>query len=155
MNNRLTRRFILKNAENLKNLNFSIPIRYERYYINDNLRIQKNIIYEKQVLMDNNIVLREKIDINEFEDLKKKAYKEIIRDSYVYLDDEKISIKKYYGMYEGLIRIEVKFETEKEMKEYQRLIWMGEEITDSLLAFDRDLSKLDRELFLKELNKYI
>lgn len=155
MNNRLTRRFILNNTENLKNLNFSIPIRYERYYINDNLRIQKNIIYEKQVLMDNNIVLREKIDINEFEDLKKKAYKEIIRDSYVYLDDEKISIKKYYGMYEGLIRIEVKFETEKEMKEYQRLIWMGEKITDSLLAFDRDLSKLDRELFLKELNKYI
>lgn len=156
MNNRLTRRFILKNTENLKNLNFSIPIRYERYYINDNLRIQKKYdIYEKQVLMDNNIVSREKIDINEFEDLKKKAYKEIIRDSYVYLDDEKISIKKYCGMYEGLIRIEVKFKTKKEMKEYKRLIWMGEEITDSLLAFDRDLSKLDRELFLKELNKYI
>ena len=155
MNNRLTRRFILNNTENLKNLNLSIPIRYERYYINDNLRIQKkDDLYEKEVFMYNN-VSREKIDINEFENLKKKAYKEIIRDSYLYLDDEKISIKKYYGMYEGLIRIEVKFKTEKEMKKYKRLIWMGEEITDSLLAFDRDLSKLDRELFLKELNKYI
>ena len=45
MNNRLTRRFILKNTENLKNLNFSIPIRYERYYINEKLRIQKKDNY--------------------------------------------------------------------------------------------------------------
>ena len=153
MNIRLTRRFIL---DNMDNLNLSIPIRYERYYINDNLRIQKkNDIFEKEILKDNNIILKEQIDIIEFEFLKQKAYKEIIKDNYMYLDDEKISIKKYYNTYEGLIRIEVKFETEKEMKAYQRLIWMGEEITDSLLAFDKDLSKLDRELFLKELNKYI
>lgn len=156
MNKRLTRRFLLKNSENLKNLNLSSPIRYERYYINDNLRVQKkNNIYEKQVLIENNISSKENIDINEFESLKQKAYKEIIRDSYLYLDDENISIKKYYGIYDGLIRIEVKFKNEKEMKEYKKLGWMGEEISNSLLAFDRDLSKLNRELFLKEIKKYI
>ena len=73
----------------------------------------------------------------------------------MYLDDEKISLKKYYGIYDGLIRIEVKFKNEKEMKEYKKLGWMGKEITDSLLAFDIDLSKLDRESFLLEIKKYI
>ena len=156
MNKRLTRRFLLKNSENLKNLNLSSPIKYERYYINDNLRVQKkNNVCEKEILIKNNILSKENIDINEFENLKQKAYKEIIRDSYLYLDDEKISVKKYYGIYNGLIRIEVKFKNENEMKEYKKLEWMGEEITDSLLAFDRDLSKLDRELFLKEIKKYI
>ena len=33
--------------------------------------------------------------------------------------------------------------------------WMGEEITYSKLAFDKDLSKLNREEFLKELKKYL
>lgn len=156
MNKRLTRRFILNNNEKLKTLNLSSPIRYERYYINDNLRIQKkNNLYEKEVLIENNILSKENIDINKFENLKKEAYKEIIRDSYLYLDDEKISLKKYYGIYDGLIRIEVKFKNEKEMKEYKKLGWMGKEITDSLLAFDMDLSKLDRKSFLIEIKKYI
>ena len=35
---RFTRRYIIYS---LSNLNLSNPIRYERYYINDNLRIQK------------------------------------------------------------------------------------------------------------------
>lgn len=38
MNERLTKRYIIKNIENLE---LSIPLRYERYYINDYLRIQK------------------------------------------------------------------------------------------------------------------
>lgn len=153
MEKRLTRRFILNNMDNLK---VSDPIRYERYYINDGLRIQKKKdIYEKEILNNKNIIIeKETIDINEFESLKNTAYKEIIRDSYLYLEDKKISIKKYYGIYDGLIRIEVKFKNESEMKEYKKLTWMGKEITDSPLAFDKDLSKLDREQFLKELSKY-
>ena len=37
---RLTRRFII---QSLKDVNVNNPVRYERYYINDNLRIQKKI----------------------------------------------------------------------------------------------------------------
>ena len=45
---RLTRRFII---QSLDNVNINSPIRYERYYINDNLRIQsKNNILEKEIL---------------------------------------------------------------------------------------------------------
>ncbi len=52
---RLTKRYII---DSLKGLNLSNPIRYERYYINDGLRIQKkNDKYEKEILDDmNNIV---------------------------------------------------------------------------------------------------
>ena len=119
MNKRLTRRFIIKS---LDKLNLSSPIRYERYYINNTLRIQKkNDKYEKEILDENNMVLtKETINKNEFETLKHNSYKEIIRDSYLYLDDDRISIKKYYGIYEGLLRVEVEFKTEEEMNSYKK-----------------------------------
>jgi len=45
---RLTRRFIINS---LHNLNLSDPIRYERYYINDKLRIQKkDNKYQKEIV---------------------------------------------------------------------------------------------------------
>lgn len=42
---RLTRRFIV---ESLDNISLSSPIRYERYYINEKLRIQKKTIIMKK-----------------------------------------------------------------------------------------------------------
>lgn len=148
---RLTRRFL---TFDIGALNLSEPIRYERYYINDELRIQKkNNVYEKEILKDNVVISKEQISFDEFMGLKEKAYKEIIRDSYLYLEDDRISIKKYYGMYEGLIRVEIEFQSIDELKKYEKEKWMNKEITLSPLAFDRDLSKLDRELFLRELGK--
>lgn len=55
---RLTRRYI---TESLNNLNLSEPIRYERFYINKNLRIQKrDNKLEKEILDDNNKVIEKK-----------------------------------------------------------------------------------------------
>lgn len=151
---RLTRRFILKTIDGL---NLSSPIRYERYYINDNLRVQKKgNVFEKEVLdKENNIVLKVKIKEDEFNKLKDVAYSKIIRDSYLFLDDDRISIKKYLENYEGLIRVEVSFESVLEMNNYIKEIWMDKEITFSSLAFDKDLSKLTKKEFLSELNRYI
>lgn len=150
---RLTRRFFVRT---LSNLNLSSPYRYERYYISDSLRIQKkNDLYEKEILDDKNVVIEKtKIAENEFLELKKDAYKEIIRDSYLFLDDQRISIKKYYNDYAGLNRVEVEFSTIEEMNSYEKETWMGEEITNSPLAFDKYLSKLAKEEFSKELKKY-
>ena len=151
---RLTRRYIVNS---LNNLNLSNPIRYERFYINDNLRIQnRDNKLEKEVLDDNNKVI-EKLEIEEelFIKLKQEAYSEIIRDSYLYLDDDRISIKKYYGKYEGLNRVEVEFSSVEEMKCYEKEEWMGKEITNSPLAFDKYLSKLSNEEFKSELNIFI
>ena len=81
--------------------------------------------------------------------LKTKAYKKIIRDSYLFLDDERISIKIYYGDYKGLNRVEINFKTEEEMALFTPLLWMGKDITLSQLAFDKDLSKLSKREFQK------
>lgn len=151
---RLTRRFIIAS---IKNIPLSKPIRYERYYINDKLRIQKKgNCYEKEILNEeNDLIERISITKEEFLKLKSNAYSRIVRDSYLYLKKNNISIKKYYGDYEGLNRIEVKFFTLNEMNSYDKEIWMGKEITSSPLAFDKDLGKLNRKEFLEELNKYL
>lgn len=154
MEKRLTRRFIIKT---LNGLNLSNSIRYERYYINDNLRIQlKNNLLEKETLNNDNIVVsKEKISKEEFSSLKEKAYKKIIRDSYLYLEDKRISIKKYYDSYFPFIRVEIEFSSKEEMVTYQKESWMGQEITDSPLGFDKYLSKLNRDEFIKEIDKYL
>lgn len=55
---RLTRRFII---QSLDNININSPIRYERYYINDDLRIQsKNNMLEKEILDKDNIIISKK-----------------------------------------------------------------------------------------------
>ena len=151
---KLTKRFI---TSSLDNLNLSTPIRYERYYISDTLRIQKKgNTYEKEILNENNTVTRkENISESEFLSLKENAYSKIIRDSYLYLDDKRVSIKKYLGDYQGLYRVEVTFTNKKEENSYQKETWMGQEITKSPLAFDKDLSKLSKEKFKKELKKYL
>lgn len=104
---RLTKRYIVKEIDDLM---LSELIRYERYYINDNLRIQrKGKLIEKEILRDNIVLEKNVIDEKEFDDLKLQSNKMIIRDSYLYLLDSRVSIKKYYGDYEELIRVEVKF----------------------------------------------
>ncbi len=149
---KLTKRYIICS---LDNLNLSKPIRYERYYINDKLRAQrKDNKYEKEILDNHNNVI-EKIDISkeEFLKLKESSYSEIIRDSYLFLDDSRISIKKYLGKYAGLYRVEITFSSLEEENEYIKEKWMGQEITDSSLAFDKDLSKLSIDEFKRELIK--
>lgn len=150
---RFTKRFIINSIENLE---LSKPISYERYYINNELRIQKkDTKYQKEILdVENNVI--EKIEITkvEFCKLKKKSYSKIIRNSYLYLKDSRVSIKEYLDKYKGLYRVEVKFKSEKEKDEYVKEWWMGKEITHSPLAFDKDLSKLSNEGFKTELRKY-
>lgn len=149
----LTKRYI---TFSLDAINVGPAIRYERYYINNNLRIQKKgNKYQKEALdNNNNIIEKTTISKIEFQSLKEKSYSKIIRESYLYLDDDRVSIKKYLGDYQGLYRVEVTFKTKEEENSYQKEIWMGKEITNSPLAFDKDLSKLSKEEFQKELEKY-
>lgn len=151
---RLTKRYIIGS---LNNLNLSKPIRYERYYINDSLRVQrKDNKYQKEILDNyNNVIEKVNISKSEFLKLKENSYSEIIRDSYLFLEDSRISIKKYLGKYLGLYRVEITFNSIKEEKEYIKETWMGQEITYSPLAFDKDLSKLSIDEFNMELKKYL
>ena len=135
----------------------SEPIKYERYYINDTLRIQnKNNVYQKEIIdEDNNIIEKFEISEVEFLKLKENANARIIRNSYLFLDDERISIKEYLEKYLGLLRVEISFNSEKEEKMYRKEKWMGNEITNSPLAFDKYLCKLSEKEFKEELNKYL
>lgn len=149
-----TKRYIISS---LKGLNLSKPIRYERYYINNRLRIQnKNENYEKEILDDENNIV-EKIEISkvEFLSLKETANAKIIRNSYLYLEDKRISIKEYLEKYMGLYRVEVNFNSIEEESDYKKESWMGNEITNSPLAFDLYLSKLSDDEFREELDKYL
>ena len=151
---KLTKRYIINS---LDKLNLSEPIRYERYYIDEKLRIQnKKGEFQKEILDDeNNIIEKIKISKDEFYRLKEAAYSEIIRDSYLFLDDKRGSIKKYLGKYNGLYRVEVKFNSVEEENSYVKESWMGKEITNSPLAFDLFLSKLSKNEFREELKKYL
>ena len=114
---KLTKRYIINS---LDKLNLSEPIRYERYYINDKLRIQnKNGEFQKEILdNENNIIEKIEISKSEFYSLKETAYSEIIR-------DKRVSIKKYLGKYNGLYRVEVKFNSVEEENSYVKESWMG------------------------------
>lgn len=151
---KLTKRYIINS---LNNLNLSNPIRYERYYINDNLRVQmKDNKYQKEILDNcNNVIGKVDISKSEFLKLKENSYSEIIRDSYLFLEDSRISIKKYLGKYLGLYRVEITFNSIAEENNYIKENWMGKEITNSPLAFDKDLSKLSVDEFNIELKKYL
>ena len=149
---RLTRRFFVKS---LKGLELSSPIIYERYYISDHVRIQKrDDVFEKEIISENGLTTKTKISQSDFDKLKELSGNCIVRESYLYLRDDRVSVKKYLGKYEGLIRAEVEFETKQEMDEYQKEAWMGAEITDTPLAFDGLLNGLDEREFRKLLEEY-
>lgn len=152
-NKRLSKRFLLLDSCPKK---LSEPRRYERYYLNNQTRVQKKgQKYEKEELSINNIVLT-KIEISEeeFLNLIKNCSKKIIRDSYLLLDCPNISIKVYKETYEGLSRIEVDFKSKEEMDAYQKEYWMGPEITDTPLAFDARLIELSQEKFQEILKQF-
>ncbi len=138
---RLTKRYIINEINNLE---LSEPIKYERYYLNDNIWIQ---IFEKEVLKNNTVIEKEQINKEEFNILKKEESIKIIRESYLYLKDNRVSIKKYLGKYKGLIRVEVKFSSKTEMNNYKKENWMGSNITDTPLVFDQQLCKLTTQEF--------
>ena len=114
----LTRSFLIKTLDGLK---VSDPWLYERFYINDNIRIQnKNGRFEKEVLNDKGeIIEKNTIGEEEFLSLAKQAEKKIARKSYLYLGDTRISIKEYLDDYAGFIRAEVKFKDKAEQEKYR------------------------------------
>ena len=61
---RLTKRYIIKTIDNL---DLTKPIRYERYYINDQLRVQKKSdIYQKEILDKGNCITVSPVDGSAF-----------------------------------------------------------------------------------------
>lgn len=135
----------------------STPISYERHYIYSNkeieLRVQKKgekyELERKQVSSEHGReTVKVEISENEFNELKKLSKGSIIRDSYLVEDDKyDISIKVYHGSHEGLIRVEVEFESEDDAKSFEPYDWMGKEITESELGRDSRLLGVSNDRF--------
>jgi len=154
----IERKFLVKNMPDISGIQ---PVYYERYFlkIEDGYqeRIQrKGDRYEfetkKLVPSIGNVSHHEKtrdqITEKEFERLKEgKENLGIMRDGYFLSKNPDISIKIYRGKYEGLVRAEVEFDSEKEARDYQPEPWMGEEITNSPLGMDSRLLHLTTDEF--------
>lgn len=155
MSKEIERKYLIKKMPNLKNIK---PIRYERYYINDNIdnqiRVQKKsdkFILETKTKISDIEYKKEKQEITEqeFSKLIKDCKKVIIRDSYLIKEKPNITIKIYNGIYQGLIRAEIEFNNEYEYSNFKIPKWLGKDITNTELGMDAKLVKLDREEFLK------
>lgn len=149
----IERKFLVKEMPDLSGIT---PIRYERYFLTITEGVEERIqktneryTYEKKVAVDELTRSTElkQITAQEFEELKAKSGKAILRDSY--LLSSGISIKIYHGDYEGLVRAEVEFASTDEAKNYKPESWMGNEITDSPLGRDSKLLELDSRSVLR------
>lgn len=136
------------------------PLQYERHFlfISDSIEIRiqrkgEKYEFERKVKQRSLERTGQKFEISkeEFNVLKGASIRSIRRESYVLGN---ISIKKYTGTFEGLIRAEVEFKSEEEAKAFEVPDWLGAEISDSRLGKDKNLVMLSEEDFKRELTKY-
>lgn len=153
MNNEIERKFYVKRMPDLTLIK---PLQYERYFLQRGegieIRISKvdnTYKYEKKIEISNIERTRESKEISkeEFEELKKEASESIIRERYNISDKPNIAIQVYRGRFEGLVRAEVEFESEKEALDFVPLDWMGEEMTGLPIARDSKLIDLTENEF--------
>ena len=129
----IERKFLVKELPDLANIE---PLRYERYYLRVEKGVEERIqktnehyTYEKKVAVDELTRSTElkHISEKEFEELKAKSGKAILRDSYSLSPN--LSIKIYHGEYEGLVMAEVEFPSEEVAVEYEGPEWFDDEVT--------------------------
>ena len=148
MDYEIERKFLVKTLPDLSGKTKQV---FERYYLyrgkGVDVRIQKvDSTYEFERKSEVSGLGREtqkfEITKEEFEALKKKSGEGIIRDSYLMSENPEVTIKIYHGRFEGLLRGEVEFESEKAAQKFVPLDWMGKEITDTSLGRDSKLLDL-------------
>lgn len=162
MNMEIERKFILKS---LPEIDLGTKLEYKRYFIYSNngieMRIQQkgnSFELERKEKIDNLVSKKDKIMITkeEFNTLKKISESSIERDSYIVkVDEYEVSIKVYTGVYEGLIRAEIEFDSKEEAQNYIAPAWFGIEITDTRVGRDSELVRFSKVEFVAEMRRYI
>jgi CYTH domain-containing protein len=148
-------------VKELPYLSDKIPVLYERHFLfignGIEIRIQKKgdkYEFERKEEISDLSRTDQKFEISseEFEELKKLSKKSLIRESFFIDDNPEITLKVYKGDYEGLIRVEVEFNSEEEAQAFKPLKWFGEEITHTVIGKDKNLVELSKDEFLKLIN---
>lgn len=155
----IERKFFIEEMPDLSKLT---PVRYERYYMRCGDGIEERVqkkggVYEYEFKREVSVLERTKekrvISELEFNTLRAKSGKAIIRDSYMLSSG--ISIKVYHGDYEGLVRAEIEFDSTDDAIHYKPEPWMGREITQSKLGRDSALLSMNDKEFKKVLSEEI
>lgn len=160
MYHEIERKFLVDDMPSLRGIR-KVP--QERYFIQrgelfeEGMKKKGNMFaYESKFTISKDEKTRERILVTkeEFERVKTNRTPVIERDSYsLTRKSPVISIKKYKGVYAGLILVEVEFDTVEEMENFVPLEWMGAEVTNTPLGKDAKLIDLDREKFKKILTE--
>ena len=157
MRNEIERKSFIKEMPDLSCIQ---PIKYERYFLEaeDGKEIRISNVnnayfYEEKEVISSLERTREKKEIEkeEFDNLKQKGSEVILRDRYNISTNPDIAIQIYHGRFEGLVRVEVEFDSEREATSFIPFSWMGEEMTDLPIARDSGLINLTPEAFHKYL----
>jgi CYTH domain-containing protein len=154
MYHEIERKFLVEEMPSLRGIEKE---EQERYFIQRSDLLEEGLnkkgsrfVYESKFMLSKKERTREKVRISkeEFEKLKEKGTHVLVRDSYI-LSREKpiISIKKYQGIYKGLVLAEVEFDSISEYEAFEPLPWMGVEVTDGPLGRDARLVDLDKDEF--------
>lgn len=155
----ISRKFLVKEMPDLKNVRFSHSVRF--YLYRDAKRVVRiqskdNSDFELERKSDRTDLIRvgETIQITkeEFNALSRFSSEKVERDSYVVHVNPRILLRIYHGKFEGLIRAEVTFENEEQAAVFLPETWMGREITDSPLAKEGKLLDLSEKEFRDLLN---
>lgn len=93
-----------------------------------------------------------KITKSEFEELSKKAPFFIYRENILIQNKPQIILRIYHNKFEGLKRVEVKFNSIQEAERFIPLDWFGKEITNSPLGRDETLLSLNPKRFKDLIN---
>jgi len=151
----ITRKFLVKHVPDITGKNHWVLHRFYIYRKNGIvIRVQSNgDMFELERKSGTSDLIRnsEKIVITkeEFESIGKIAQDFITRDSYLISDDFHIVLHVYHGRFEGLVRVEVEFQSIEQAKKFIPFQWMGNEITSSPLAKDEMLLDLTDDKFRK------
>lgn len=160
----IERKFLIKRLPNISNLT---PLHYERYILplisSKERRIQhidnQYELDEVEIITTGPVLIRKLvkriINYKEFKELAEQSIGEINRDSYLLSKNPNLTLKIYEGLYKGLVRVEVKFESEEEAKSFKPLDWFGLEITELSLGRDSQLVRLSQEDFKRLLSNII
>lgn len=152
-----TRKFLIKKLPNIEIIKETKNKRFYLYFKNGTvIRVQaKDNLYELERKIDESSLIKasSKLQINEdeYHTLSKNVEDVIDRKTIIYSQYPQLKIRIYEGKYKGLIRAEVNFKTEKEVKAFIPYDWFDKEITDSPVGKDATLLRLSPN----EMREYI
>ncbi|HBT74474.1 TPA: hypothetical protein DEB29_00470, partial [Candidatus Wolfebacteria bacterium] len=118
MENEIERKFFVKEMPDLSGIH---PLHYERYFLErgagKEVRISKvndSYVFEEKSEVSDLERTRTKKETSreEFERLKENASEGIVRDRYAISSNPDIAIQIYHGRFDGLVRVEVEFDSE-------------------------------------------